>query len=52
MTPYFGYAMMVVIIFKHLNRNLDLYLGGRENKKSNRGCYIQSAKLLRAKIFS
>ena len=28
-----------------------MYLGGREDKKSNRGCYIQSAKLLRAKIF-
>jgi hypothetical protein len=37
--------------FKRLNRSIDLYLGGREDKKSNRGCYIQSAKLLRDKIF-
>ncbi len=37
--------------FKHLNRSIDLYLGGRENKKGNRGCYIQSATLLRTKIF-
>ncbi len=37
--------------FKKLNKHIDLYLGGREGKSSNRGCYIQSAKLLREKIF-
>ncbi len=38
--------------FKRLNNAIDLHLGGREGKTSNRGCYIQSAKLLRAKIFT
>ena len=37
--------------FKRLNKNIDLYLGGRKDKTSNRGCYIQAAKLLRDKIF-
>ncbi len=37
--------------FKKLNRSIDLYLGGRDGKTNNRGCYIQSAKLLRKKIF-
>jgi hypothetical protein len=37
--------------FKRLNRYIDLYLGGREEKTSNMGCYIHAAKLLREKIF-
>lgn len=37
--------------FKRLNRCIDLYLGGRDDKTSNMGCYIQAATLLRAKIF-
>jgi len=37
--------------FKRLNRSIDLYLGEREGKTSNIGCYIHAAKLLRAKIF-
>jgi hypothetical protein len=37
--------------FKKLNRSIDLYLSGREGKTSNQECYIQSAKLLREKIF-
>jgi hypothetical protein len=37
--------------FKRLNRYIDSYLGGREDKTSNMGCYIHAAKLLREKIF-
>jgi len=37
--------------FKRLNRCIDLHLGGRKDKTSNLGCYIQAATLLRAKIF-
>jgi len=37
--------------FKRLNRYIDLYLGGRNDKISNMGCYIQAATLLRTKIF-
>ena len=37
--------------FKRLNKAIDDYLPGREGKSGNRGCYIQSAKMLRKKIF-
>jgi len=37
--------------FKRLNQAIDHYLPNREDKSSNRGCYIQSAKMLRKKIF-
>ena len=34
-----------------MDKSIDLHLGGREDKISNLGCYIQAATLLRAKIF-
>ena len=37
--------------FKALNIAIDEYLPGREKKSSNKGIYIQCAKLLRDKIF-
>ena len=37
--------------FKKLNKAIDLYLPKREEKNGNRGCYINTAKLLRKKIF-
>ena len=37
--------------FKRLNKAIDDYLPEREDKSSNRGCYIHSAKRLRKKIF-
>ncbi len=37
--------------FKRLNKAIDDYLPEREDKSSNRGCYIHSAKILRKKIF-
>jgi hypothetical protein len=36
--------------FKRLNKAIDLYLPGRENKDTNKGVYINAAKLIRAKI--
>jgi len=37
--------------YKAINKAIDDYLPGREGKSGNRGCYIQSAKMLRKKIF-
>jgi hypothetical protein len=36
--------------FKNMNKAIDLYLPGREGKDSNKGIYVNAAKLLRDKI--